>query len=68
MGIQSGKWVANKYNLFADEWDTAEKIPEDEMTVYEFSSKRGFIIPESNDGDDGVLYVLTPKEGEEIII
>jgi hypothetical protein len=49
------KWVANKYNLLAEDWDTAQDIPEDEMDVYEV---RGTIIPESDDGDEGVLVKL----------
>jgi hypothetical protein len=49
------KWVANKYNLSADEWETAQGIPEDEMSVYEV---QGTIIPESDDGDEGFLVRL----------
>ncbi len=48
-------WVANKYNLLAEDWDTAQDILEGEMSVYEV---RGTIIPESDDGDEGVLVKL----------
>lgn len=49
------KWVANKYNLFAEDWDTAQDIPEEEMVIYEV---QGTVIPESDDGDEGVLVKL----------
>lgn len=52
------KWIANRYNLLADDYYNAENIPEDEMgDVYEYSSKNGFLITETNDGDEGFLYV-----------
>lgn len=52
------KWVANRYNLSADEWDTADQVPENKMDVYEYSSKKGYIIPESDDGENGFLFVF----------
>ncbi len=52
------KWMANRYNLSEDEYDNAENIPEGEMSVYEYSSNQGFVIPETNDGDDGFLFVM----------
>ncbi len=61
------KWVANRYNLFAEEWDEAKKIPESEMSVYEIKADEGFIIPESDDGEEGYLFVFNrPPEGEAI--
>ncbi len=52
------KWVANRYNLLAEEWDKARFIPESEMNVYEIKGNEGFIIPESDDGDEGYLFVF----------
>jgi hypothetical protein len=49
------KWVVNKYNLLAEDWDTAQDIPEEEMVIYEV---QGTVIPESDDGDEGVLVKL----------
>ena len=49
------KWVANKYNLFAEDWDTAQDIPEEVMVIYEV---QGTVIHESDDGDEGVLVKL----------
>ena len=61
------KWVANRYNLFAEDWDKARFIPESEMSVYEIKGDEGFIIPESNDGEAGYLFVFhRPTRGEAI--
>uniref|UniRef100_A0A6M3XIG7 Defence against restriction A C-terminal domain-containing protein n=1 Tax=viral metagenome TaxID=1070528 RepID=A0A6M3XIG7_9ZZZZ len=56
--VSPKKWVANRYNLLAEEWDKAEKVPESEMSVYEIKGNEGFIIPESDDGDEGYLFVF----------
>ncbi len=55
--VSPKKWVANRYNLLAEEWDTAENVPEAEMSVYEIRYDEGFIIPESDDGDEGYIFV-----------
>lgn len=52
------KWVANRYTLLAQEWDKAKFIPESEMNVSEIRSDEGFIIPESDDGEEGYLFVF----------
>ena len=52
------KWIANRYNLSSDEYDDAENIPEEDMSVYAYTPEQGFIIPETNDGDEGYLFVF----------
>ncbi len=56
--VSPKKWVANRYNLPASEWDEAEKVPESEMNVYEIRGDGGFVIPESDDGEEGYLFVF----------
>ena len=56
--VSPKKWVANRYNLLAEEWDKAKYVPESEMNVYEIKGNEGFIIPESDDGDEGYLFVF----------
>lgn len=56
------KWVANRYNLSSEDWYKAEKVPEEQMNVFEFDDNQGFIIPESDDGDDGYLFVFYKKD------
>jgi hypothetical protein len=56
--VSPKKWVANSYNLSSDEKATAEKIPENEMDIRSIPSSKGFIIKESDDGDDGYIFVF----------
>jgi ribosomal protein S18 acetylase RimI-like enzyme len=62
--VTPDKHIAHSYNLNADERDNVHDIPEDELSVYEYSDKDGFIIPETDDEDDGYLMVLRKKEEE----
>jgi hypothetical protein len=50
-------WQANRYNLPADDWQRANEIEVNEGDVQEIGDKAGFIIEESDDGDDGYLFV-----------
>ena len=50
-------WQANRYNLPADDWHKANEIEVGEGDVNEIDGKDGFIIEESDDGDDGYLFV-----------
>lgn len=59
--VSDKKWIANRYNLDVDKWGAAHLIPENKMTVWTFTSKEGFIIPESCDGDDGYIFVFRSK-------
>ncbi|MFH1637275.1 MAG: hypothetical protein ABIB71_02510 [Candidatus Woesearchaeota archaeon] len=61
--VSDKKWVANRYNLGVDKWDNAQLISEDDMSVCTFTSDEGFIIPESDDGDDGYVFVFRKGEG-----
>ena len=56
--VTTVKWVANRYNLSSDEWNDAEFVPESEMNVYEIDSTKGFLIQETDDGDDGFLFAF----------
>ena len=51
------KWRAYSYTLLADERDNARNIPESDMDVTVIKADNGFIIPESDDGDDGFVFV-----------
>jgi hypothetical protein len=55
--VSSDKRIANRYNLPAVEWENAMNIPEEEIDVVEISNAEGKIITESDDGDDGFLFV-----------
>jgi hypothetical protein len=56
--VSPKKWVANKYNLPAEQHDQAHKVPEKEMDVMGIDSSKGYIIKESDDGDDGYIFVF----------
>lgn len=56
------KYVANRYNLPAELWDIANKIPEENMSIYKISGDEGFIIEESDDGDYGFLFIFNNKD------
>ena len=51
--------IAARYNVEVKDWNNLEKIKEyiDDLYKYD-SNKQGFIIPESEDGDDGFIFVL----------
>ena len=53
--ITENAHMAHRYNISpgAD----YESIPEDELDVHEIDPKVGFIIPESDDGDEGFLFI-----------
>jgi hypothetical protein len=60
--VSPKKWVANRYNLPADEWDEAENVPESEMSVYKIKASEGTLIIESDDGDEGFLFVFNTQK------
>lgn len=59
--VTAKKWIANRYNLLAEEWDTAQDIPEDQMSIIEVP-KPFTLINESDDGDHG--YLAISREGQ----
>ena len=60
--ISPKKYVAYSYTLPAEEMNNAINVPESEMyDVKEIPADKGFIIPESDDGDDGFVFVLNGK-------
>jgi len=60
--VSPKKWVANRYNLPADEWDEAENVPESEMSVYKIKASEGTLIIESDDGEEGYLFVFNTQK------
>lgn len=56
--VTPDKRMAHRYNLASSEWDKIQDIPNEELEAVEFSDKDGFIIPETDDGDNGFLMVL----------
>jgi hypothetical protein len=58
------KWRAFSYTLPASEMENAKNIPENEMDVTEIKADEGFIIPESDDGDDGFVFVYREAHGQ----
>ena len=56
--VSPKKWVANSYNLSSDEKEEAKNIPESEMDITGIDSSKGFIIKESDDGDEGYIFVF----------
>jgi hypothetical protein len=55
--VTADKYIANSYNLAAEEYGNRYSIPDKELNVVEIDGEKGFIIPESNDGDEGYLFV-----------
>ncbi|MBN1156719.1 hypothetical protein JXA85_03825, partial [Candidatus Woesearchaeota archaeon] len=64
--VSPNKWIANKYNLPAGE-ENWEKVPEAELNITPISSNEGFVIPESDDGDGGYLFVFKSAFAGEYI-
>jgi len=58
--VSSNKAVAYKYGLLAKDWD--RPLPVELTGVREIRDDEGFIIPESDDGDEGFLFVFRPSE------
>lgn len=54
-------WIAARYQMLVEDWDKAEDIynnsPED-YDILSISGKKGEIIIESDDGDDGFIMIL----------
>lgn len=53
--------IAARYQMPAEDWDNAKEIYEenpDDYKVETVSSKSGTIIEESDDGDDGFVFIL----------
>jgi hypothetical protein len=55
--VTADKYIANSYNLAAEEYGNRYSIPDKELNVVEIDGEKGFIIPESNDDDEGYLFV-----------
>lgn len=53
-------YIAARYEMDVEDWDNAENIynenPND-FNVKIIDSKDGFLIPETDDGDDGFIFV-----------
>jgi hypothetical protein len=58
MWVSPKKWRAYSYTLPAEEMDSARDVDESKMDVTEVKGKEGFIIPESDDGSEGFLFVF----------
>jgi len=57
------KWRAFSYLLGAEEMEGAENLSENEMyDVEEIKTEDGYIIPESDDGDDGFIFIYHNQE------
>ncbi len=56
--LSPDKFMANRYNLPAQDYDNYQNIPEDELDVVVFDSDKLMVIEHSNDGDDGFLCIL----------
>jgi hypothetical protein len=53
--------IAARYQMGAEDWDNAKEIYEENpgrFDIETINSKRGFIIPETDDGDDGFIFVF----------
>ena len=63
--VSPQKWVAWRYQELADYFDDTEYLKKQAEKhsdeIYKYTTKEGYIIPESDDGDDGYLFVLTAK-------
>lgn len=66
--VTPNKRVALSYYLTANMRDeilsSDTNISENDVKLAEFTDKDGFIIPETNDGDEGFLMILRPLEGQ----
>lgn len=51
--LDKAKMYATSSEEDSDDW---ENVPDDE--IYSYTDKEGFIIPESDDGEDGFLFVF----------
>jgi hypothetical protein len=65
--VSPHKWVAFRYSLSADDYDKAEEIaeqnPQDvDNVISEVDGSAGFLIPESDDGDEGYLFVFNQEK------
>jgi len=59
--VAASPHIAARYQMPAEDWDNAKEIYEKnpgEYNVRTVSSKTGTIIEESDDGDDGFIFVL----------
>lgn len=54
--VYTNKYDANSYNLLAEDYKKRYNINDEEIDVVEWT--KGFIIPESNDGANGFLFIL----------
>lgn len=55
--VTANKWIANSYNLLASEYERRYNYKEQELEFVEIPATAGFIIPESEDGDEGFLLI-----------
>ena len=57
-------YIAVRYEMESGDWDNAEEIYNNDPSKYDIQildSTQGFIITESDDGDDGFLFVFNRK-------
>lgn len=53
--------IAARYQMPAEDWEDAEKLYDanpDAFDVRTIRASDGFVIPESDDGDDGFIFAL----------
>jgi len=59
--VSPSKAVAASYQVSSEEMESVRNLPEDQVDATEVRQP-GFIIPESDDGDGGYLYVIRPVD------
>lgn len=55
--VTADKWIANSYNLPAGDYNKRYEVPEEEINVAEIDASEGFVIPETDDQDEGFLFI-----------
>jgi hypothetical protein len=59
--VATEPYIAARYQMLAQDWDRAEEVYNenpDEYGVEIITATDGFIIPESDDGDNGYIFVI----------
>lgn len=58
--VATEPWIAARYQMLADDWENAKQIYNENKDYYDIKvvkSSEGTIIKESDDGDDGFLFI-----------
>jgi hypothetical protein len=59
--VATEPYIAARYEMDSNDWDNAEEVYNnnpDEYNVRTIYSNEGILIPESDDGDDGFIFIL----------